>query len=78
MSYLDIKTAMRNWLVDLGYSVIKVASYDERVETGGHCETCSYIDYYVDIYYINSDGKEECYDYCGNFAELIRELTADR
>ena len=52
-----------------------VTSYDETTINLGYCETCWYEIQVVDIYYVNSYGKNESFQVSDSFAELIRNLT---
>lgn len=62
---------------------VQVTDWDESIEAGGYCESCSYEEINVDVYYLcNVDGCKVCprlgghiYSYKGSFAELMRELA---
>lgn len=75
MAYLDIKGAMRNYLIDLGYEVYQVVDYQELTKNTGYCETCNYEVTIIHIKYTDCQGRCVNYEYEGSFAELIRELT---
>lgn len=42
----------------IGESIDKVVCYDERIDYGGFCETCSYEDYVIDIYFTVNDSND--------------------
>lgn len=75
MSYLDLKGAIRNYLVDQGLSVIEIIEYKELTKSGGGCSTCYYTDYTMEIKYIDGLYDQKIFVYHGQFSELIRELT---
>jgi hypothetical protein len=62
---------------------VEVTDWDESIETGGYCESCSYEEISVDVYYqCNAEGCRRCptlgghiYSYNGNFAELMKGLA---
>ncbi len=53
----------------------KVTAYEEVEKAGGYCETCYHEWTEVNINYLDTSGKEQVYNYYGDFGDLIRELT---
>lgn len=67
--------ALAEFVRERGYDVAEVTLFEEETVASGFCETCYYESTEVHIYYLNSDGVGRRYEYYGNMAELIRELT---
>lgn len=56
----------------VGESIDKVLCYDERIEYGGYCETCSYEEYVIDIYFTVNDSNDYYkYTFNGVMSELL-------
>lgn len=53
-----------------------VAGFEDDIEYGGYCETCSY-EYIVVRISFSENGVTKEFVYRGTFAELMRELTGD-
>lgn len=56
----------------VGESIDKVVCYDERIDYGGFCETCSYEDYVIDIYFTVNDSNDYYkYTFNGSMSDLL-------
>jgi len=51
--------------------VQKVIRYDERQETEGYCNTCSYTYMVVNIYYHDQDANTNVFKFRGSLADLL-------
>lgn len=57
------------------YKGVKVTGYEEENYRVGGCETCSYTEYEVTIYFSDDESTFNCYTYNGKFADLMEALT---
>jgi len=73
----DLKPVLADWLRSKGNAVNSVLSYEEKMMTGGYCETCWYEDWNVVISYADNIGETRQYVYYGTFGQLVTELTED-
>lgn len=55
--------------------VAEVVAFDQGRRDIGSCDTCSYTETFVRIWYRTTSGTTETYDYVGDLGELIRVLT---
>jgi hypothetical protein len=53
----------------------RIVSYEEEERADGYCETCYYEWTIFTITYLGGDGLQRVYEYYGDFAEFVRELT---
>jgi hypothetical protein len=63
-----------------GDKVTGITSFQDSTYEAGYCDTCSYTQYEVTIYYTYQDGDYSgsgSYDYLGRFSELLNELLGD-
>lgn len=67
--------AMGDFIRREGYEVAVVTGYEEFDYSTGYCETCYYEEVRLRIDYQRHDGTEYEYEYYGDFADFIRELT---
>ena len=67
---------MKDFLIREGCGVQLVDHYEED-ELWDTCYdgTCDYVDYSLDIYFIDLDGAMQSYFYEGSLSDLVRELT---
>lgn len=70
-------SSMAQLLRRRGCDVVRVTSYREVERSDGYCETCYFDWTEVEIYYLDRNGETLTYNYGGNFADLIKELTDD-
>jgi hypothetical protein len=70
-----ICNALLAMLRNRGIHAVRVTGYKEEKLYGGYCETCYYEQYVVEIYYLTETGVFKEYEYDGQFADLLRELT---
>lgn len=55
---------------------VEVTGFEDFLYVNGFCETCSYEEVRVHIFFnCGVQAEQETYEYRGNFADLIRELT---
>lgn len=59
-----------------GRVVAEVTSFEDNTYEAGYCETCSYTQYEVTIYYKDGAGRPTYYEYDGRFSELLNELVS--
>jgi len=73
MSNDKVCDMLRNFVEkSIGESIDKVVCYDERIEYGGACETCSYEYYVIDIYFtVNGSNDYYKYAFSGRMSELL-------
>lgn len=57
--------------------VAEILSYQEDTYDSGFCETCSYTETVIDVYYKDDAGDTQKYRYFGKFAYLIQDLTSE-
>lgn len=57
--------------------VDRVLSWEEEDKSTGYCETCYYEYTELNLTYLGVDGQTYTYEYSGNFAEFMRDLTSD-
>ena len=50
-------------------------AFEQDRRTIGGCETCSYTEVFVTIWYRTAAGATNTYEYVGDLGELIRALT---
>lgn len=67
--------AMAEMLKGYNLDVVKVTGFEEYEYSGGYCETCYYDSVNVRVFYEDSAGGTQKYNYYGDFAELITDLT---
>lgn len=73
----SLKLAMKQWLIEKGMDVDEVLYYNQTTYESSYCENCRSVDYIlvlVEIDYNSSSGSRR-FEYFGNFASLIRELS---
>jgi len=70
----SLKPILTEWLKQYEPDVKEVVSYEDDTYYGGYCETCSYEEAIVNIYYVDSKGAGHKYVYGGGFAELVSSL----
>ena len=67
---------LAKWLQYRDVDAVEVLSFKEETEYGGYCDTCAYEITHVHIRYLNSVEMTNTYEYYGNMAEFIDELTS--
>jgi hypothetical protein len=68
--------ALAEYIRNSGYTdVAKVTRFEEETVESGYCETCYYESTEVWVYYETSEGVSLRFEYYGNMAEFIRDLT---
>lgn len=79
MNVLDappgLYTALTTYLRRRKPDVVVVTGFKEQVYRSGYCETCADSDTYVIVWCVAGKGAPWRYNYCGDFHELVRELT---
>lgn len=58
-----------------GESVDRAVAYRQYEHRGGGCSTCEYTEIRVAVDYITTGGNQDTYEYYGDMAKLIRQLT---
>lgn len=75
MSFQDnFYAALLKLLHDQGVEADTVTGFNDRIEYGGYCETCSYEYVVCDIDY-TLKGKGKTYTYDADFSTLLSSLT---
>lgn len=72
---MNIYEALAKFLRARDLDVEKVTDFDEYTNSYGGCETCSWDETEVTIYYHDSEGFGKSYTYSGKMVDLVRELT---
>lgn len=70
-----IKEAALGMLQGYGVDAVKVVDFTEEQRMDGFCETCYYEWTVVEIKYLDGSGNPDTYEWSGDFADLIRELS---
>jgi len=69
----NVSRMLKNYIEEyLGIDVRKVVCYEERIDNGGFCETCSYEEYNIDIYYKSINGQLHKHRFNGSISELLK------
>lgn len=76
MSNDKVCDMLKNFVeTSVGESIDKVVCYEERIEYGGYCATCSYEDYVIDIYFtVNDSNNYYKYTFNGSMSELLMHV----
>jgi hypothetical protein len=57
---------------------VQVTDFEEETyQYGGGCDTCTYTETVVEIFYDDAEGKSHKYKHSGSFVSLVRELTEE-
>jgi hypothetical protein len=70
----SIKVALAEYLRDRNFDCVEVTAWEDGTKSTGYCETCYYEYAGVDIWYTDSNGDSQYYEYYGSFGELISAL----
>lgn len=71
----NISRMLKNYIEEhLENPVRKVVCYEERIDNGGFCETCSYEEYNIDIYYKSINGQLQKHKFNGSMSELLKNV----
>lgn len=69
----NVSRMLKNYIEEhLENPVRKVVCYEERIDNGGFCETCSYKEYNIDIYYKSINGQLQKHKFNGSMSELLK------